>query len=72
MWMSEDESRKLSAKQMANLTEEIGDVFIYLVMLADKTGIDILSAAESKLEKNRKKAPASFNPDETRDFTEFG
>ena len=70
-WLSEDESRKLNAKQIAALTDEIGDVFIYLSMLADKTGIDILSAAEGKLEKNRDKFPPA-SVDESGDFTEFG
>ncbi|MBW1700311.1 MAG: hypothetical protein JRK26_26430 [Deltaproteobacteria bacterium] len=36
--------------------DEIGDVLIYLVNLADKLGIDPMQAAQEKLEKNRKKS----------------
>ncbi|MDH5510524.1 MAG: nucleotide pyrophosphohydrolase [Nitrospinota bacterium] len=71
-WLSEEQSRSLNAKQTAMLTDEIGDVLIYLVMLADKTGVDILSAAEAKLEKNRTKYPAPGRKDESGEFTEFG
>lgn len=71
-WLTEDQSATLDAKQMAMLTDEIGDVLIYLVMLADRTGVDILSAAAAKLKKNRIKYPAPDRTNESGEFTEFG
>jgi dCTP diphosphatase len=40
-----------------DLAEEIGDVLIYLVRLADVLGIDPVKAAEQKLAKNALKYP---------------
>lgn len=71
-WLTEEQSKNLNARQIAELTDEIGDVFIYLLMLSDKTGVDILSAAEAKLQKNEKKYPAKGSMDESGEFTEFG
>ncbi|MDH5638637.1 MAG: nucleotide pyrophosphohydrolase [Nitrospinota bacterium] len=71
-WLTEEQSRNLDAKQLAMLSDEIGDVLIYLLMLADKTGVDLLSAAEAKLGKNRIKYPAPVDKNESGEFTEFG
>ena len=39
------------------LSEEVADVFIYLVRLADVAGIDLMKAAERKVEANGVKYP---------------
>ncbi|PIY60467.1 nucleotide pyrophosphohydrolase [Candidatus Woesearchaeota archaeon CG_4_10_14_0_8_um_filter_47_5] len=39
------------------IEEEIADVCLYAMMLADTAGIDMLAAIERKLEKNRRKYP---------------
>jgi dCTP diphosphatase len=57
-WMTEEESYKLSPKKLEKVKDEIGDVMIYLVMFADKFGIDPIQAAKDKIEKNRKNYPA--------------
>ena len=57
-WLTEDQSRDLPAKKMAELADELGDVAIYLIRLCDKLGIDLLAAAEAKLAVNLKKYPA--------------
>lgn len=40
------------------LGEEIADVLTYLVRLADVAGVDLLAAAESKLQSSRERFPA--------------
>ena len=40
------------------LSEELADVLIYLVRLADVTGIDLLEAASSKIAANAERYPA--------------
>ena len=40
----------LSVRQ--DLSDELADVFIYLLRIADVAGIDILKASEEKLQKN--------------------
>lgn len=56
-WLTEDQSRSLTPSQRTHAAEEIGDVLVYLVDLADKLGIEPVKAAFDKLEKNRLKYP---------------
>ncbi len=58
-WMRTDQSRTLDAAVRDRLQDEIGDVMIYLTMLAHKLDIDPLAAAHQKLGKNRLKYPAA-------------
>jgi dCTP diphosphatase len=39
-WLSEDDSKNLSPEKQLGIQDEIGDVLIYLVRLADKLNID--------------------------------
>ncbi|KPK30901.1 MAG: nucleotide pyrophosphohydrolase, partial [Nitrospira bacterium SG8_35_1] len=49
----------------------VGDVLIYLVNLCDKLGIDPLDAACDKLEKNRRKYPASKVCGKSEKYSEY-
>ncbi|MFH1282885.1 MAG: nucleotide pyrophosphohydrolase [bacterium] len=57
-WLTEEQSKNLSPDKLKKIKEEIGDVFIYLVRLADKLDIDLFEAADEKIEKNKLKYPA--------------
>ncbi|WP_163340168.1 nucleotide pyrophosphohydrolase [Desulfopila sp. IMCC35008] len=57
-WLTPAQSSKLSHQQVEHLEEEIGDIMIYLTTLATSYGLDPLTAARKKLEKNRIKYPA--------------
>lgn len=59
-WLTEEESYQLSSSKLEKIKEEVGDVVIYLVMLAGKLGIDPIQAAKDKIEKNRKNYPANI------------
>jgi dCTP diphosphatase len=48
-WLTEEASRALAGDDLAAVSAEMADVFIYLVRLADKLGIDLLQAAAAKL-----------------------
>ena len=56
-WHTQAQSRTLDADKLDKLRDEIGDVQIYLPMLADKFGIDPIHAAHAKVEKNRRNYP---------------
>lgn len=58
-WLTEDESRNLPEETRNEVAQEIADVQIYLVRLADKLGVDILEVAEAKLQGNEKRYPAN-------------
>lgn len=56
-WLTAEESASLEPTTRAKVEEEIGDVLIYLVNLADTLGIHLVEAAKEKLEKNGRKYP---------------
>ncbi|MCK5785556.1 MAG: nucleotide pyrophosphohydrolase [Candidatus Sabulitectum sp.] len=56
-WLTEEESWKLDDRAMAEAEEEVADVFIYLLNMADKLGIDPVKASRRKIQKNAKKYP---------------
>jgi NTP pyrophosphatase (non-canonical NTP hydrolase) len=58
-WLTEDQSRNLSADQRAAVALEAADVLLYLVQLADKLQIDLPAAARDKLALNAVKYPAA-------------
>lgn len=57
-WLSEDQSRNLSAERLSEAADEIADVQMYLVALADQLGVDIAGAVAGKMIKNARKYPA--------------
>lgn len=57
-WQTAEESLVLTPGQQAAVGEEIADVLMYLVQLADILNIDPLAAARKKIIKNGQKYPA--------------
>ena len=57
-WLTEEESSSLNEDQLAAVIDEVADVQLYLVRLADKVGINIQDAVEQKMKKNEMKYPA--------------
>src|SRR3954468_21102411 len=60
-WLTEAESRALSAQKRAEVGAEIADVLLYLVQLASALGIDPIAAANEKMKVNERKYPASLS-----------
>jgi dCTP diphosphatase len=56
-WATPEESCALSPDKAAEVQDEVADVLIYLVELADALGIDLVKAAHAKMAKNAKKYP---------------
>src|SRR5574338_409580 len=56
-WLTERESLRVGRAQRSEIADEGADVQIYLLMLADKLQIDLVRAAEEKIEKNRARYP---------------
>ena len=58
-WLTEDESRRahLDARTHERIADEVADVLLYLLQVADKCGVEVEAAAQRKLEKNALKHP---------------
>jgi NTP pyrophosphatase (non-canonical NTP hydrolase) len=57
-WLSEAQSRELDAAQHTHVQQEMADVLLYLVQLADALGIDVVQAAHDKMNLNAQRFPA--------------
>ncbi|HUY03192.1 MAG TPA: nucleotide pyrophosphohydrolase [Rhodocyclaceae bacterium] len=57
-WATPEESRELSPDKLGEVQDEMADVLIYLVELADVLGVDLIAAARAKIVKNARKYPA--------------
>lgn len=70
-WLSEEQSINLSEKQLDSVTDEIADVQIYLLRIATKLNIDLLSAVEQKIIKNASKYPSDKVRGSAKKYTEY-
>ncbi len=72
-WLTLEQASRLDSdpNDRARLEEELADVFIYLVRLADVAQIDLLSAAETKLQENARKYPVDKVRSSARKYTDF-
>ena len=57
-WLTEAQSYTLAPDKLHAVEQEMADVFIYLVRMADRLGVDLVSAAWHKIEINEGKYPA--------------
>jgi len=70
-WVEGSISHLLEEKVRPSVEEEIADIFIYLVRIADKLDIDLYAAAERKIAINAVKYPADRVRGSARKYTEY-
>jgi dCTP diphosphatase len=64
-WLPADEARKLAKDEplRTRVGEELSDVLLYLVLLADVLDVDLAAAANAKLTAAALKYPAGTGPE---------
>ncbi len=70
-WVEGDSSHVLEDTTRLAVEQELADILIYLVRISDKLGIDLLQAAEAKIEINAKKYPADKVRGSSKKYTEY-
>lgn len=70
-WLSEAQSSHLSPQQLQKVEEELADIQLYLLRLADKLDIDLVAAATKKIALNKEKYPAKQAKGNAKKYTEF-
>jgi NTP pyrophosphatase (non-canonical NTP hydrolase) len=70
-WIKQSESFALPAEKLKAVEEELADIFVYLVRIADQLGIDLISASHRKIESNAAKYPADMVRGSSRKYTEY-
>ena len=72
-WQKDDDfeaAMREPAKKEA-LAEECADVLLYLLLIADKSGIDLLQAASAKIDKNAERYPVEKSRGNARKYTDL-
>ena len=70
-WLTEAQSAALPPEKTAAVADELADVLIYVVRLADRLDVDLFAAVSSKLARNEAKYPADRVKGSTRKYTEY-
>ena len=70
-WLSEAESAALSPEKRAAVEEELADILLYLVRLADKLDVDLAEAARRKIARNAERYPAEKVRGSAKKYTEY-
>lgn len=70
-WLTEEQSRDLSDEKRAAVADEIADIQIYLIRLADKLSVDIFNSVEKKIAKNALKYPADKVRGSAKKYSEY-
>ncbi len=56
-WTTEEQSKSLTPETKSKVADELADVLLYLIRLADKLDVDLIVAAEEKIARNAVKYP---------------
>lgn len=70
-WLTQEQAANLNPKQQAAAADEIADILLYLVRIADQLNIDIAHAVTQKTQKNEKKYPADLVRGSAKKYTEY-
>ena len=63
-WMTPEQSQAVpdNPEVKARVADEVADVLLYLLQLADHTQVDVAAAVQQKLQKNAFKHPVPHDP----------
>lgn len=70
-WLTEEQSKNLSHDKLNEVEQELADIQIYLIRIADKLNIDLLNAVDKKMQINETKYPAEKVKGQHKKYTEY-
>lgn len=70
-WMTEPESRHLDAQTKEQVGQELSDTFVYLLRIAEVCGIDLIEAANKKIDLNAQKYPVEKCKGSNAKYTQY-
>jgi len=70
-WLTQQESYELEDEKLEKVAEELADIFVYLVRLADRLGVDLPAAVDRKITLNEQKYPAERVRGSARKYNEY-
>jgi dCTP diphosphatase len=70
-WLTEEQSSNLAQDKRDAVGHELADVLLYLLQLSDKLQIDLVAAAQRKLELNASKYPVAQARGSSKKYSEL-
>ena len=70
-WLTEEQSKNLPKDKLEEVETELADTLIYLIRLADKLDINLITAAQRKIEVNELKYPVEKAKGSAKKYTEY-
>ena len=70
-WLTEQQSLEITADKREQVAHEMADTFVYLLRMADVLGIDLIAAANSKIDLNAQKYPVDKVRGSNAKYTEY-
>jgi NTP pyrophosphatase (non-canonical NTP hydrolase) len=70
-WLTEEQSCNLSREKLAEVEQELADIQVYLISLAEKLQLDLITAVDKKLALNAEKYPAEQVRGSSKKYTEY-
>lgn len=70
-WLTEEQSKSLEPTKLEQVQEELADIQIYLIRIADKLNVDLIEAVGKKIEANEKKYPPEKVRGSSKKYTEY-
>lgn len=70
-WMTEADSRQLDEETRQKVGQELADTFVYLLRIAEVCGIDLIQAANAKIDLNAQKYPVEKCKGSNAKYTEY-
>ncbi len=70
-WVTSSDSYKVAKERKKEVSEEVADIFIYLLTFANDLGIDLVQAALNKLTINDKKYPVDKAKGNSKKYNEL-
>ncbi|PPD53322.1 MAG: nucleotide pyrophosphohydrolase [Methylotenera sp.] len=70
-WNTPEESQQLTPEKREAVSHELADTFVYLLRLAEVLEIDLIAAANAKIDLNAKKYPVEKARGSNAKYTEY-
>lgn len=71
LWSDVKESRKIAAEKKQEISEELADIFIFSLLFAHETGINMETAILEKIKLNDKKYPVEKSKGTSKKYKEL-
>ena len=70
-WLTQEQSANLPADKLKEVEQELADILNYIIRISDKLGIDLIEAANRKIEINEEKYPVDEVKGSSKKYTEY-